>query len=57
MNHGYLLAEAATKRWTPLLRNADAPAPSVPYPDYLDEARVRSEMGDSHERKLPFGRR
>lgn len=57
MNHGYLLAEAATRRWTPELRNADAPAPSVPYPDYFDEARVRSEMRDSHQRKLPFGRR
>lgn len=57
MNHGYLLAEAATNRWTPNLRNPDAPVPSVPYPDYLDEIRVRREMKDSHERKLPFGRR
>lgn len=57
MNHGYLLAEAATSRWTPRLRNADAPAAAVPYPHYMDEARVGTEMADSHERKLPFGRR
>lgn len=57
MNHGYLLAEAATRRWTPALRNADAPAAAVPYPDYMDETRVRAEMADSDQRKLPFGRR
>jgi NTE family protein len=57
INHGYLLAEAATRRWTPRLRNPDSPAAVIPYPDYMDEARVRADMADSHMRKLPFGRR
>lgn len=57
INHGYLLAEAATRRWTPTLRNADAPKPEIPYPRYMDEGLVRAELADSHKRKLPFGRR
>lgn len=56
INHGYIMAEAATKRWTPELRTS-ATAFSPPYPDYLDPTRVRTELAHSHQRKLPFGRR
>lgn len=57
MNHGYTLAEAATQRWTPKLRNEPAPGFAVPYPDYMDPEVVRSAMADSHQRKFPLGRR
>ncbi|HEX7123681.1 MAG TPA: patatin-like phospholipase family protein [Gemmatimonadaceae bacterium] len=56
MNHGYLLAEAATLRWTPGLRAATPPL-GVPSEDDMDPARVARELADSHRRRLPFGRR
>ncbi len=58
MNRGYLLAEAATRRWTPELRDRGAAPAALPFSDYWDPARVAREMmTDSIKRRLPFGRR
>lgn len=55
-NHGYVLAEAALQRHAPELI-ASAPAPfAVPYPNWMDEAKVRTALKDSSKRRL-FGRR
>jgi NTE family protein len=56
-NHGYLVAEAALKTHlaaTPLAI-IDAPL-AIPYPDWMDEARVRNALADSAKTNLPFGR-
>jgi NTE family protein len=56
-NHGYLVAEAAIRKHiVPIglpLQPADLHAP---YPEWLDEARVRIALADSSQSKLPFGR-
>jgi NTE family protein len=53
-NHGYLLADAAIAahddELPTLKRSAEAP-----FPGFMDEARVRSELIDSDRRQL-FGR-
>jgi NTE family protein len=54
-NHGYLLAEAAIRSHSPDLVRIDAPL-AIPYPDWMDPARVRTEMADSAKRHL-LGRR
>jgi NTE family protein len=56
-NHGYVVADCAVQR-----RAAELVAPGarpfmLPNPDWLDEAKVRRAMADSHRQKLPFGRR
>jgi len=57
INHGYLLAEAATARYTPDLRD-DAPPPlRVPYEALMEPEALMRELRNSHKRKLPFGRR
>lgn len=53
INHGYLLADAAIRRHTPEL--ASPAALVIPYPNWMDEATVRSALKDSHKRKT-FGR-
>lgn len=50
-NHGYLLADAAVRRHVPDLIRIDAEL-QVPYPEWLDEARVRRALRDSGKRKL-----
>jgi len=55
-NHGYLLAEAAVKRWALSLVAHDAPL-CIPHPTWMDESRVRKALAASHLRTLPFGRR
>lgn len=57
MNHGYIVAEAATRRWTPTLRGHDAETFTPPFADFLDPKLVRTALADSHRRRLPFGRR
>ena len=49
-NHGYLMAEAAIQRHAPDLVRQPAPPPAVPHPDWLDEAKVRRALANSHKR-------
>jgi NTE family protein len=55
-NHGYLMAEAALRRHAADLISPDAPTFAVPYPEWMDEARVRVALKDSAKRRL-LGRR
>jgi NTE family protein len=57
INQGYIVAEAATRRWTPTLRSPTATAFDPPFPDFLDAQLVRTAMAESHRRRFPFGRR
>lgn len=50
-NHGYLLAEAAVRRHVPDLCGAGANV-TVPHPEWLDEAKARTALRRSHERRL-----
>jgi NTE family protein len=53
-NHGYFLADAALKTHAKgLIKNPDAPL-EVPYPDWMDEAKVRNALKDSSKNKV-FG--
>jgi NTE family protein len=52
MNHGYLLAEAATLTYTPDLRNAETPLARPPNERLLDEAGVRRALADSHRNTI-----
>jgi len=54
-NHGYLMAEIAVQRHADQLIADGAPL-QVPHPDWLDEAKVRHALRDSHKTKL-FARR
>jgi NTE family protein len=54
-NHGYLLADIAIEVHAPQLKTISAPK-QVPHPEYLDEAKVRSALKHSHERRW-FGRK
>lgn len=51
-NHGYLLADAALRRHVPELLPASPPPPAVPHPGWMDEARARAALRDSHRRRL-----
>jgi NTE family protein len=51
-NHGYLLADAATRCHAPDFRDPAAPAASVPFPEWLDEDRVKAALANSAKRKL-----
>jgi hypothetical protein len=49
-NHGYLLADAALRRYvTPLYGNAPRPV-AIPHPGWMDEDRVRAALAHSHQR-------
>lgn len=50
-NHGYLLAEAAIGQHAPHLIGREAP-PATPHPAWMDEARVRAALKDSHRVRL-----
>lgn len=54
-NHGYLLAEAAVRRWMPELISSDILL-NVPNPDWMDEEKVKEALSRSHKQKIPFGR-
>jgi NTE family protein len=53
-NHGYLLADAAIKRWLPDLATSGAEL-RIPHPEWMDEAKVRDALRTSSKRTL-FGR-
>lgn len=50
-NHGYFMADIALTRHVADLIG-DAPAPRAPHPEWLDEARVRRALAESHKTKL-----
>lgn len=56
-NHGYLVAAAVMRRrrgdLLPLGAGVASPAPAPPHPEWMDEARVRAAMRDSHRRVSP----
>ena len=55
-NHGYVVADAALKQYAPdLVPSSPAPL-TMPHPQWIDEARVRQALKQSHKRKLPLGR-
>jgi NTE family protein len=49
-NHGYFNADYKIRRWLPQLPAPDAPAAAAPYPQWMDEARVRHALRHSHKR-------
>jgi NTE family protein len=49
-NHGYWAAERAISKHQPGLVRAGAPEAASPYPEWNDEAKVRRELRDSHQR-------
>ena len=53
-NHGYLMADVAAHAHAERLITHDPP-PAVPFPDWMDEARVADALRESHLTKL-FGR-
>jgi NTE family protein len=55
-NHGYWLVDAALQEHVSSLVGANAPPAVAPYPEWMDERRVRTELKDSHRRRVPFGR-
>jgi NTE family protein len=50
-NHGYLLADVAIKVHVPKLYKSDSPA-VVPYPDWMDEKKVKAALKDSAKQRL-----
>lgn len=50
-NHGYTLADAALRTHAPQLV-PNPPAAKIPFPDWMDEDKVRSALKDSHKRTL-----
>ncbi|HXE80987.1 MAG TPA: hypothetical protein VNK41_09570, partial [Vicinamibacterales bacterium] len=56
-NHGYILAEAAIRTHASSLAVVNPLPYRIPHPEWMDEEKVRAALCDSHERKLPFGRR
>lgn len=55
-NHGYFLAEAAVRRHAGQLISPAATPFNVPYPEWMDESRVRDALRDSAKRSF-WGRR
>jgi len=49
-NHGYLVASAVLSCRRPELIAPGSPPAQPPHPEWMDEARVRREMRDSHKR-------
>jgi NTE family protein len=49
-NHGYLLADIAIEVHAPQLKTISAPK-RIPFPEYFDEAKARSALRHSHERR------
>ena len=57
VNQGYLLADAAILKHQPqLIAVSPPPSLDIPYPEWMDEAKVKAALKDSHKRKL-LGRR
>ena len=53
-NHGYLLGDIAIKTHVKELLPKPVPDLQIPYPDWLDERRVREALANSNKRKI-FG--
>jgi NTE family protein len=51
-NHGYLMADVALARHASELGAEGAPPARAPHPDWLDEAKVRRALADSHRTNL-----
>ena len=56
-NHGYVVADYAVQERAAELVSPKGQPFLLPNPDWLDEAKIRRAMGDSHRQQLPFGRR
>ena len=57
VNHGYVLANVAIERHQEELVDVSPMPPlSIPYPEWMDDGKVRSALRKSHKRKL-LGRR
>lgn len=52
-NHGYLLTQAAIRRYASFLADEASSPVSVPHPEWLDEREVRKALAMSHKRKIP----
>lgn len=50
-NHGYLMADIAVHAWAPGLIRHDVP-PTVPCPEWMDEAKVRRALAGSDKPRL-----
>ena len=55
-NHGYVLADAAVRRYVPFLAEDSAPPPTPPHPSLMDPDVAEAAVIGSPKRKLPFGR-
>jgi NTE family protein len=51
-NHGYMLADAAVRKYAPGLVATDSPALKVPHPDWLEEGEVDRALKDSNKVKV-----
>jgi NTE family protein len=49
-NHGYLVADDSLRRHAAELLGSAIPAPAIPHPDWMDEAKVRKALKNSHRR-------
>jgi NTE family protein len=49
-NHGYWSAERSVRKHDAELLPAEAPMAATPYPEWSDEAKVRTELRDSYKR-------
>ena len=49
-NHGYLMTDVVLKVWVPTLYEAAPVQP--PYPEFMDEAKVRAALKDSAKQRL-----
>lgn len=49
-NHGYFTADYSVRRHLPALVAAGSPPPTAPYPEWMDEAKVREALRSSHRR-------
>lgn len=51
-NHGYTLADAAIQTHVPQLLPAQPPKLAIPYPNWMDEAKVKEALKDSGKRSF-----
>jgi len=49
-NHGYFTADYSVRRHVPALVAAGSLPPAAPYPEWMDEAKVRDALRSSHRR-------
>jgi hypothetical protein len=51
-NHGYLLTQAALRRYAPFLIVDSAPAPTPAHAAYMDPDLVAQQLATSHKRSI-----